>query len=396
MNIVEPIFVQAKNKPAELALCAPGWDLSLVSYARLQQIVNNICLRIISAGIAPRSRIAVVIDDPIFHAMILIALTRLGIVTLSARRGNISWPIKLDGVIADKPYEFSGGRTILADPAWRVGNDQAIEEKHLYRAAPDEICRLFLTSGRGGREKVYAMTNRMIAARLDRQKLFLGPRAPFCDRSCLDLPLTTTLGFQVLLTTLWRGGALIMTQDLATTLTELCVYNVQNMIASPQGLLEFSEAVERHPGSQTALAAVFSAGSISSQTASEQVRARVCSNLTVGYVATDGTMVAAMPAHIASGIAGAVGYVVPGVAVEIVDDQGRALPPGKEGDMRLRSDYGVTEYLEDPTETQREFRHGWFHPGERGCLTRDNLLILSRPYNGAQIVGGEKKNIEAD
>lgn len=41
MNIVDPIFVQAKNKPSELALCAPGTDFNLVSYARLQRIVNN-------------------------------------------------------------------------------------------------------------------------------------------------------------------------------------------------------------------------------------------------------------------------------------------------------------------------------------------------------------------
>ena len=383
MNIVEPIFVQVKNKPSELALCAPGTDFNIVSYARLQRTVNNICWRIVSAGISPRSRIAVMIDDPIHHAMIVIALTRLGIVTISVGPRNISWPVKLDGLIADKPHEFPGGRAILADPTWTAQSDQAIDEKYLYRAAPDEVCRLILASGRDGREKVIALTNRMITTALDRQKLFLGPRAAFCDRTCLDLPLTTPLGFQILLATLWRGGALVMTRDVRKTLAALAAYNVQNMVASPQGLLKFSEAIEKYPGSQSALLAVFCAGRIASQAKSERMRAQLCSNLTVGYIAADATMVAAIPAHLASGVADAVGYVVPGVTVEIVDDRGCVLPPGNEGDVRLRSDFGATEYMEDPTETQRRFRDGWFYPGESGCLTRDNMLLLSGPENGA-------------
>src|SRR6185437_403313 len=256
MNIVEPIFVQVKNKPSELALCAPGTDFNIVSYARMQRTVNNICWRIVAAGISPRSRIAVMIDDPIHHAMIVIALTRLWIVTISVGPRNNSWPVKLDGLIADKPHEFPGGRAILADPTWTAQSDQAIDKKYLYRAQPDEVCRLILASGNDGREKVIALTNRMITTGLDRQKLFLGPRAAFCGRTCLDLPLTTPLGFQILLATLWRGGALVMTRDVRKTLAALAAYNVQNLIASPQGLLKFSEAIEKYPGSQSALLAV--------------------------------------------------------------------------------------------------------------------------------------------
>ena len=112
------------------------------------------------------------IDDPIHHAMIVIALTRLGIVTISVGPRNISWPVKLDGLIADKPHEFPGGRAILADPTWTAQSDQAIDEKYLYRAAPDEVRRLILASGRDGREKVIALTNRMITTGLDRQTVF--------------------------------------------------------------------------------------------------------------------------------------------------------------------------------------------------------------------------------
>jgi 2,3-dihydroxybenzoate-AMP ligase len=122
--------------------------------------------------------------------------------------------------------------------------------------------------------------------------------------------------------------------------------------------------------------ALFSAGSMAADS-SQRVRARLCSNLTMGYVAADATMIAAMPAQFASAIPGAVGYPLPGVTVEVVDDQDRALPRGQNGKLRIRSDYGVTQYLDDPSATQRDFRNGWFYPAARGHLTADDVLVVS-------------------
>jgi acyl-CoA synthetase (AMP-forming)/AMP-acid ligase II len=376
MNIVEPIFAQCRNKPSELALCAPGTEFNLVSYARLERSVNNICRRIIAAGIAPRSRVGVVIEDPIFHVMMVVALTRLGFVTVSANDRNVSWPIALDGLIADRSLESRIAKIVLADAAWTTGDDQPLAEKHLYRAAPDDICRIVLTSGSDGHQQAIALTHGMVATRLDRQKLFFGPHAPFCDRTHLSLSVTTPLGFQVMLGTLWRGGALLMTFDVRKTLAALAAYKIQNMVAAPQGLLKFADAMESHPGYSSNLAAVFSVGSMAAEPL-ERVRARLCSNLTVGYVASDATMVASMPARSASAIPRTAGYVLPGVTAEIVDEEDRAVSAGQHGNLRFRSDSGVHEYLDDPSATQRDFRHGWFYPGERGYLTSDNVLVLS-------------------
>src|SRR5690242_9186136 len=150
MNIVEPIFAQSRNKSSELALCAPGTDFNLVSYARLQRSVDNICRRIIASGIAPHSRVGVTIEDPIFHIMVVIALTRLGIVTVAARGRQVQWPFRIDAVIADRQYDLSSSVPVMkADPTWTEGDDQPLAEKHIYRAAPDELCRIFVTSGNG-------------------------------------------------------------------------------------------------------------------------------------------------------------------------------------------------------------------------------------------------------
>jgi acyl-CoA synthetase (AMP-forming)/AMP-acid ligase II len=377
MNIVEPIFAQCRNKPSELALCAPGTEFDLVSYARLQRSVDNICHRIISADIAPRSRIAVLIENPILHVMIVIALTRLGVITVSASTRDVQWPFKLDGAIGDRQQEALAGHSVLmADAAWTEGDGHAVAEKHLYRAMPNDLCGIFLTSGVNRRGAAIAMTHGMIASRLDRLKLLLGPRAPFCDRTHLGLRLGRPNGFQVMLGTLWRGGALVLTGDAQKALAALTAYKVQNIVAGPRTLLKLADALESDPGSCSALTAVFSIRGMG-QDSSDRIRTRLCSNLTVGYVAPDTTMVASMPAQLRLGDPGTAGYLLPGVTVEIVDDDDCALPPGHDGNLRIRSEDGVREYFEDPEATRRAFRKGWFYPNDRGHLTAENVLVLS-------------------
>jgi len=394
MNLVEPIFVHCRDKPAEVALVAPGTEFNLISYASLQRSVNNICQRAIAANLQPHSRIAVFIDDPIFHALVLIALTRLGIITISGRTEKFSWRFGVDAVISDRSFQFQAGRFILIDKQWTSGDGRPLEQKHLHKPAPDEVCRIFLTSGTTGEEKGVAVTNRMMAHRIDRQKWFFGPQVSFCTRTYIDLSLTTPLGFQVLLATLWRGGGLVMTGDSEATIKSLPIYKVQNMVGSPRGLLNFVEAIERRPEYQSGLQAVFSGGSIVSEALSQRVRTRLCSNFTMGYGSTEATMVASMPARFAAGIAGAAGLVLPGINVEIVDDDGHVMRRGDEGIVRIKSEYGVVEYLEDPEESARVFRDGWFYPGDLGYFTKDNVLVISGRATHVLNLGGEKLNPE--
>ena len=383
MNVVEPIFAQCENKPAELALCAPETELNIVSYGRLIRSINNACHRIFTLGLAPRSRAAVLVADPILHAILLIALTRLGIVTISVGATKFSWGFAVDAVISDQPVQFSAGKVILANAEWTSGDGRPPEQRHLYRAAADELCRIFLAPTADGAETAVAVTNRMMSERINRQTLYLGPRAPFCTRTHLGLPLTTSLGFQVLLATLWRGGAVFLGNDPEKAIDAFATYKVQNMVGSPQSLLRFVEAFEREPQHRCALEAVFADGGTLSDSLSGRIRARLCTNLAKGYESTEATMVASMPAHFAPQIAGAAGYVLPGMTVEIVDDGDRPLPPTQAGSVRIRSPYGASEYLEDPEATKRRFRDGWFYPGERGYLTDDKLLVLTDRSSGA-------------
>ena len=82
---------------------------------------------------------------------------------------------------------------------------------------------------------------------------------------------------------------------------------------------------------------VLSAGSLLSNALSFRVRARICPNVVSLYGSTEASMIAVAPAHALAHQAGAVGYVLPDVSVEIADAAGNALPAGAEGLVRIRS-----------------------------------------------------------
>jgi acyl-coenzyme A synthetase/AMP-(fatty) acid ligase len=187
---------------------------------------------------------------------------------------------------------------------------------------------------------------------------------------------------------------LFLTGEPQETISSIPIYKIQNMISSPSGLLALLEAADARPEYQCDFQALLCVGSTLSNTLSERARARICSNLTNGYGSTEATMVASMPAHFAPDVKGAAGRILPGIEVGIVDERDALLPPGKEGIVRIRSDYGVKEYLDDPEETKRVFRNGWFYPGDLGYVTPSNLLVISGRATAVINVGGEKLNPE--
>jgi acyl-coenzyme A synthetase/AMP-(fatty) acid ligase len=70
------------------------------------------------------------------------------------------------------------------------------------------------------------------------------------------------------------------------------------------------------------------------------------------------------------------GVPLAGVDLEIVADDGAAMPVGKIGEIRLRAPGMAAGYLRDPAKTAQRFRGGWFYPGDIGYLRKDGQLVV--------------------
>src|SRR5262249_47442706 len=100
------------------------------------------------------------------------------------------------------------------------------------------------------------------------------------------------------------------------------------------------------------------------------------------------------PASVLEDIPGAVGYVLPGVTVEAIDDSGAVLPAGRDGLLRVRSHHMIDGYYNDPETTKAFFRDGWFLSGDIGHVTPDGLLVISGRQKTALNIGGDTVNPE--
>jgi acyl-coenzyme A synthetase/AMP-(fatty) acid ligase len=161
-------------------------------------------------------------------------------------------------------------------------------------------------------------------------------------------------------------------------------------LSAPGGLTNFLSYFEQQHSRQSSIELVMSGGDLLSKSLSERVRASICSHLVACYGSTEASMTATAPAHAIGHIRGGVGYVTPGISIDIVDEADKNRPIGSEGIVRIRSAFGVTEYLGNPAESSKAFRDGWYYPGDIGALTADNVLIISGRQSTVLNIGGDK------
>ncbi|HZO47168.1 MAG TPA: AMP-binding protein [Xanthobacteraceae bacterium] len=379
MDIVDAILFQCRRQPPAAAICVPGQDRGLISYRRLEQSIHNVSRRLLSLGVPRGSVVAVEIQDVIVHAVTLLALTRLGVATLSVSNGIPPLPVKIDALITDvTPPASTIDRVALVDGSWMEGDGPLLEPP----VAPTDVndpSRIMLTSGSTGMSAAIAVSQRLLSKRVGRHLTVFGNRLPRCDRLYCDMPISTSLGFQFLIYSLLRGGTIVFPGErFDSTLLAIEEYKVQCLIASPEGLEAFVQGFSTFPVYQSSLELIVCCGSTPSALL-DDARLRICSHLVSAYHSAEAGTAAAAGAHELAGRQGAVGFVTPGTTIQIVDQTGTVLPPGQEGLVRIKSDTAVEGYLGGPEETAKSFHDGWFYPGDFGVLDPDGLLTIADP-----------------
>jgi len=152
VNIVEPIIFQSKINPNSIAICTPGTRMDFVTYAGLARIIDNLGRVALSLGLARGNIVAIHVSDTIFHAALILALTRLGVITVSARTPRLPKELGVHAVIASKSEPFENvGRTILADLNWMFTDGDPLTRDEVAGSDDDDVCRIMLTSGTTGR-----------------------------------------------------------------------------------------------------------------------------------------------------------------------------------------------------------------------------------------------------
>jgi fatty-acyl-CoA synthase len=79
---------------------------------------------------------------------------------------------------------------------------------------------------------------------------------------------------------------------------------------------------------------------------------------------------------------------MPGVDVRLIDQQGRDVAPGAEGEILLRGRHMCAGYWNKPQATAEAIRGGWFHTGDLGRMDADGHFAIAGRLKDMIISGG--------
>lgn len=87
--------------------------------------------------------------------------------------------------------------------------------------------------------------------------------------------------------------------------------------------------------------------------------------------------------------AGSVGRPLPGVTVVARDEQGSAVPPGKEGELYIGGHCVMRGYHNKPEQTAAVLRNGEFRTGDIGRVDAEGFIYITGRAKEMLIIGGE-------
>ncbi len=107
------------------------------------------------------------------------------------------------------------------------------------------------------------------------------------------------------------------------------------------------------------------------------------------YGMTEIGMALSNPLH-GERVPGSVGTPLPGVEVQLLDEQGEAVASDTPGEIEVRGSCVFKEYWGKPEATQQSFRNGWFQTGDVAVIENGRYRILGRTNIDIIKTGGHK------
>ena len=394
MNLAQILQPGAQAHPHALAVAQGPVRLT---YEQFTRDARAVALHLRALGIAPGQMVAVDLARPISHWLVLLALMRLGAVTVSLtgqRDAELAALTNLATVIVAEgdthPYP-PGLRTIALGKEWlRVPpeGDTVLPDPEVAALATG---RIVFTSGTAGRAKAFLLPAAALHARLSgtaRRTLITARTVLWCG-----LGPDTAYGFTATLAGWASGAMVVLARGGPGDFQTLTDRHANLLLASPAALAGLMRDAATTDLPRLAATAIVAGGRLPAGQR-DALLARLCSEVYVAFGASESGGVALGDAAGLDRDPGHVGRVFDDIDCRIVGEAGQDLPANSAGRLLIRSPAMTTAYLNAPEATARHFAHGWFAPGDTARLSDDRVLtMLGRPVDTLNL-GGVK--LQAD
>jgi len=270
--------------------------------------------------------------------------------------------------------------------------------------AEDDPCLLLFTSGTTGRPKGALVSHRTLIA-FTTSSFYIGARRALVEPPVAGPPGAVLAPFPLFHLSGSMGSTTASLAGGATTVWPMGRFDPAQTIALSlrEGVTSWSGATTHifrlvdHPDIEKLETRRFTqVGVGGSATTPELMRTvaerfpHLASAIGSGYGSSEtGGLVSYAHGFMLRESANCVGPPLPTVEIEILDDDGRKLPDGKNGHIWVRSPMVMLEYLNNPKANAESFRPGrWVDTGDLGHLRGGRLHIESR-LRDMIIRGGE-------
>lgn len=398
MTILAPIFAQDSKR------IAVRIGNETIDYGRLCADIDSMAHWLFAAGLEPGDRVTIhqrnVANTSYWDWIMHLGAIRAGLVQST---GGIPPQIAQTGAVG--PYKAAIGMVDKlhrnANPKLRLKFDpqgseplaRQLELKKPRRTLDkleEQAVRLLSTSGTTGTPKVLRWDAALFEARL-KQVRDTGDITED-TQAFIALGLITTTGLRYPIAA-WQLGASVWLTSFdggemrSKEATDSCTF----LAASPYRMQRLMRSNPGEwPGKDKRVIELF--GGRVPPAMSANALERCGSALFMSYGATEVGRVAAGETSLVERDGGAVGFVEPGITLEIVDREGNPVEAGKAGIVRIKSDFMCEAYVGQAANPgpRASLRGGWFYPGDFGILYEDGLFAIAGRLSDTLNVSGAK------
>ncbi len=391
-NLAEYIDLNALRRRERVALIEGERQLT---YPELAQAMHRVGGLLQSRGVARGDVVGLSLRDGIDHMVAMLAILRIGAVLLpmdarwtAAERAGAATRFGARLVVTDAPEGCdpeAAELLVFAPEAYACDRPVALPADF----SADEPLQFSLSSGTTGRPKGPLLTHRQLMQRHYSEWLGLGFLAD--DVNLCATPLYFGGGRHFTLDYLMGGATVVFCpppykpEEVGALIAR---HGVTTTFLVPTLLRRVLEAPETVRRPFQALRFLICSGSALHPEERAEMMARITPNIMNFYASTEGGGVAILYADAPQAAAGSVGRPVLGAEISIADDAGHALPQGEIGHIRQRAPWLPEAFYDDPAESARVFRDGWYLPGDLGFLDAAGYLHITGRAKDMIIRGG--------
>jgi len=293
----------------------------------------------------------------------------------------------------DVAYQPRSGRSGLY-PAGTISFDEMVlkasDRFETYPNDPEDLACIIYTSGTTGVPKGVMLSRKnFIKVQEATQKVIKVRKG---DQIVGVLPFFHVFGLSnVLITGLVHGATILLVPQYSPTtlLKTITENNISFLMAIPTMFIHLvrllSRKVSRFPDS---IRLCVSGGAPLPDEVKKKFKEITGLKLIEGYGLTETTSSCCLNPPEGVSKPGSIGLPLPGIKMKVCDEAGNELPPGKTGEIAVKSESVMMGYYNLPHETEESIKDGWLFTGDLGYRDDEGYFFITDRKKEIIIKGG--------